>query len=71
MKAYGPYVTSRVLAEGDVTTLRGVDRLTGIPVVVHLLPRALDLPALDHPALLPYTDAGAEGPVPYAVTALP
>lgn len=43
-----------------------------MPVLLHLLPQALALPALpDHPALLPATDAGFDGDQAYVATELP
>lgn len=60
-----------------VRTLRATDRLTGMPVLVHVLPHlstpdALPVPQLpDHPALLPYSDQGMDGDDAYLVTELP
>ncbi|MFC4638523.1 hypothetical protein [Deinococcus hohokamensis] len=74
MKPIGPYVAARELPgpAGAVRTLRATDRLTGMPVLLHLLPRPVTLPALpDHPALLPPTDAGFDGDQAYVATELP
>lgn len=86
MKPIGPYVAARELpgrasaveaAAGlngspQVRTLRATDRLTGMPVLVHVLPAALPAPRLpDHPALLPYSDEGVDGEDAYLVTELP
>lgn len=74
MRAYGPYVAARILRDGPVRTVRGVDRLTGIPVLLYLLPArddALSLPELDHPHLLPYSDAGRAEDAIYVTAALP
>ncbi|WP_019008111.1 hypothetical protein [Deinococcus aquatilis] len=54
-----------------VRTLRATDRLTGMPVLVHVLPTALPAPQLpDHPSLLPYSDEGMDGGDAYLVTEL-
>ncbi|MFC4428008.1 hypothetical protein [Deinococcus navajonensis] len=74
MKPIGPYVAARELPgpAGAVRTLRATDRLTGMPVLLHLLPGPADLPVLpDHPALLPPTDAGFDGDQAYVATELP
>ncbi|THF67956.1 hypothetical protein E7T06_18560 [Deinococcus sp. Arct2-2] len=86
MKPIGPYVAARELPGRDVAgtvvgpligpatvrTLRATDRLTGMPVLVHVLPSALPVPQLpDHPALLPYSDEGMDGDDAYLVTELP
>ncbi|MEF2278121.1 hypothetical protein V3W47_07395 [Deinococcus sp. YIM 134068] len=76
MKPIGPYVAARDLA-GDpsgsgVRTLRATDRLTGMPVLLHVLGRAVAPPALPpSPALLPFTDSGVDGELVYLVTELP
>ncbi|MFB9994023.1 hypothetical protein ACFFLM_18870 [Deinococcus oregonensis] len=82
MKPIGPYVAARELPGRDVAggmaapatvrTLRATDRLTGMPVLVHVLPTALSAPQLPpHPALLPYSDEGTDGDDAYLVTELP
>jgi hypothetical protein len=87
MKPIGVYVAARELPGRDVIgngvdpaavrTLRATDRLTGMPVLVHVLPNsttsaALPVPQLpDHPALLPYADEGMDGDDAYLVTELP
>lgn len=74
MKPIGPYVAARELS-GDqqtVRTLRATDRLTGMPVLLHLLPGPVTVPDLpDHPALLPFTDQGLDGSQAYVVSELP
>lgn len=71
----GPYVAARELpgaAGSAVLTLRATDRLTGIPVLLHVLPYALTLPDLpEHPNLLPIVDSGMDGERAYVVTELP
>lgn len=53
-------------------TLRATDRLTGMPVLLHVLDRVVILPELPHtPALLPFTDSGVDGEAVYLVTELP
>lgn len=55
-----------------IRTLRATDRLTGMPVLVHVLPGASPAPQLpDHPALLPYSDEGVDEGDAYLVTELP
>lgn len=55
-----------------VRTLRATDRLTGMPVLLHVLPYPLTLPDLpDHPALLGVVDSGMDGDQAYVVTELP
>lgn len=72
----GPYVAARELTgqrpPGTVRTLRATDRLTGMPVLLHLLPHAVPLPELPHdPALLPPSEGGIDGDTAYVVTELP
>ncbi|WP_102127058.1 PEGA domain-containing protein [Deinococcus planocerae] len=76
MKPIGPYVAARDLTGdlpgGEVRTLRATDRLTGMPVLLHVLDQAVALPALPHdPALLPFTDSGVDGEAVYLATELP
>ncbi len=71
MKPYGPYVAARTLFESAVRTMRGMDRLTGMPVLIYTLPRPADVPQLMHRRLVPYTDAGSEQGVPFVVAELP
>ncbi|MDV6375691.1 hypothetical protein [Deinococcus arenicola] len=81
MKPIGPYVAVQELsppapgvaaAESLVQTLRASDRLTGIPVLLHLLPRAQGLPEVpSSPHLLPVVDSGVDGGQAYLVTELP
>ncbi|WP_291428117.1 hypothetical protein [Deinococcus sp.] len=75
MKPIGPYVAARELpgrTGSPVRTLRATDRLTGMPVLLHVLPYPLTLPDLpDHPALLSVVDSGMDGDQAYVVTELP
>ncbi|THF88928.1 PEGA domain-containing protein [Deinococcus sp. KSM4-11] len=76
MKPIGPYVAVRDLPagpeDGPIRTLRATDRLTGMPVLLHVLPFAPRLPELpDHPGLLPIVDGGMDGKDAYVVTELP
>ena len=81
VKPIGPYVAVQALpppatgvaaADSPVQTLRATDRLTGIPVLLHLLPHAQSLPELPFsPHLLPVVDSGVDGEVTYLVTELP
>ncbi len=82
MKPIGPYVAARELPGRDVArgvsapaavrTLRATDRLTGMPVLVYVLPAAQPVPQLpNHPALLSYSDEGMDGDNAYLVTELP
>ena len=79
MKTVGPYVAARSL-EGSpphgparpVTTLRALDRLTGLPALVYLLPRAVPMPELPpSPSLLPYSDFGMQQAQAYLACELP
>ncbi|WP_420596784.1 hypothetical protein [Deinococcus sp.] len=79
MKTVGPYVAARSL-EGSpphgparpVTTLRALDRLTGLPTLVYLLPRAVPMPELPpSPSLLPYSDFGMQQAQAYLASELP
>lgn len=55
-----------------VQTLRATERLTGMPVLLHVLPHALSLPQLpEHPNLLPIIDSGMDGGQVFVVTELP
>ncbi|WP_034408401.1 PEGA domain-containing protein [Deinococcus murrayi] len=77
MKPIGPYVAARDLggdptAPASVRTLRATDRLTGMPVLLHVLPHAAPLPELpDSPALLRPAEGGVDGETVYVVTELP
>ncbi|MBB5235095.1 PEGA domain-containing protein [Deinococcus budaensis] len=76
MKPIGPYVAARDLTgdrpAGAVRTLRATDRLTGMPVLLHVLPHVAPLPELpQHPALLRPSEGGLDGDVAYVVTELP
>ncbi|GGO19821.1 hypothetical protein [Deinococcus humi] len=81
MKPIGPYVAVQALpppvtgaaaASSLIRTLRATDRLTGIPVLLHLLPHAQSLPELPvSPHLLPVVDSGMDGEQAYLVTELP
>ncbi|WP_264776636.1 peptidase associated/transthyretin-like domain-containing protein [Deinococcus aetherius] len=75
MKPIGPYVAARDLTGelpgGEVRTFRATDRLTGMPVLLHVLSRVVILPELPHdPALLPFTDSGVDGETVYLATEL-
>lgn len=78
----GPYVAVRDLSGADsgqaVRTVRATDRLTGMPVLLHVLPRPIPLPQLPPDtragaaaSLLLPTDAGVDGDAAYLVTELP
>ncbi|EYB67500.1 hypothetical protein DEIPH_ctg040orf0077 [Deinococcus phoenicis] len=76
MKPIGPYVAARDLTgdrpAGAVRTLRATDRLTGMPVLLHVLPHAAPLPDLPaDPALLTPSEGGIDGETAYVVTELP
>ena len=78
----GPYVAVRDLSGADsgqaVRTVRATDRLTGMPVLLHVLPRPVPLPQQPPhtragsaaPLMFP-TDAGMDGEAAYLVTELP
>ncbi|UQN05680.1 hypothetical protein [Deinococcus sp. QL22] len=71
-RAVAPGTAAAAVSPAQVRTLRATDRLTGMPVLVHVLPAALPVPQLpDHPALLPYSDEGMDGEDAYLVTELP
>ncbi|MBZ9750428.1 hypothetical protein K7W42_06085 [Deinococcus sp. HMF7604] len=78
MNALGPYVAARELPgrpSSPVRTLRATDRLTGMPVLLHVLSGPEwpggwpDLPP--HPHLLPALDSGQSSGEAYLVTELP
>ena len=79
MKTVGPFVAARVLdtpprhgAARPVVTLHALDRLTGMPALVYLLPQAVALPELpDTPSLLPYSEAGVQHSQAYVACELP
>ncbi|OOV15050.1 hypothetical protein [Deinococcus sp. LM3] len=75
MKSIGPYVAARELpgrTGSPVRTLRATDRLTGMPVLLHVLPYPPALPELpEHPHVLPVVDSGVDGDHGYLVTELP
>ncbi|WP_415831363.1 hypothetical protein, partial [Deinococcus frigens] len=81
MKPIGPYVAVQTLpppadgvaaADSPIQTLRATDRLTGIPVLLHVLPHAQGLPEVpSSPDLLPVVDSGMDGEHAYLVTELP
>lgn len=68
MKTVGPFVAARPLDRPTsggparpVVTLHALDRLTGMPALVYLLPAAQEPPQLPiSPSLLPYLDTAAE-----------
>ncbi|WP_293914192.1 hypothetical protein [Deinococcus sp.] len=79
MKTVGPFVAARALdtpskhgAARPVVTLHALDRLTGMPALVYLLPQAVALPDLpDTPSLLPYAEAGVQHGQAYVSCELP
>ncbi|WP_170928707.1 PEGA domain-containing protein [Deinococcus hopiensis] len=76
MKSIGPYVAARELTGqrplSVVRTLHATDRLTGMPVLLHVLPHPVPLPALPaDPALLAPSDGGITGETAYLLTELP
>ncbi|CAM4388430.1 hypothetical protein [Deinococcus marmoris] len=81
MKPIGPYVAVQALpppangvaaADSPIQTFRATDRLTGIPVLLHVLPYAQGLPDVPFsPHLLPVVDSGVDGEQAYLVTELP
>lgn len=81
VKPIGPYVAVQALpppasgvaaADSMIQTLRATDRLTGIPVLLHVLPQAQSLPEIPvSPHLLPVVDSGVDGEQAYLVTELP
>ncbi|QFP76482.1 hypothetical protein [Deinococcus sp. AJ005] len=81
MKPIGPYVAVQALpppangvaaADSPIQTFRATDRLTGIPVLLHILPYAQGLPEVPFsPHLLPVVDSGVDGEQAYLVTELP
>ncbi len=80
VKPIGPYVAVQALpspaggtaASSLIRTLRATDRLTGIPVLLHVLPHPQSLPELPvSPHLLPVVDSGMDGEQAYLVTELP
>ncbi|WP_161883429.1 hypothetical protein [Deinococcus alpinitundrae] len=78
MKTVGPFVAARSLDNGfsgaaqPVKVLHALDRLTGMPALVYLLPQAVTLPELpDTPSLLTYIEAGIQGEQAYVASELP
>ncbi|UWX63277.1 hypothetical protein [Deinococcus rubellus] len=78
MKTVGPFVAARSLDTGfsgaaqPVKVLHALDRLTGLPALVYLLPQAAALPELpETPSLLPYIEAGIQGEQAYVACELP
>jgi hypothetical protein len=79
MKTVGPFVAARALdtpprhgAARPVVTLHALDRLTGMPALVYLLPQAVALPDLpDTPSLLPYSEVGVQHGQAYVACELP
>ncbi|AWN23350.1 hypothetical protein DKM44_09015 [Deinococcus irradiatisoli] len=79
MKTVGPFVAARPLgspptrsAERGVVTLHALDRLTGMPALVYVLPQAVVLPDLPQtPSLLPYIEMGVQGNQAYVACELP
>ncbi|MFC4455490.1 hypothetical protein [Deinococcus sonorensis] len=78
MRTFGPYVVLQPLpgldagaTEGPVQALRAVDRLSGMPALLYLLPPGGEIgPVPDSAWLLPLTDTGREAGQPYALTEL-
>lgn len=76
VKSIGPYVAARELTGqrplSAVRTLHATDRLTGMPVLLHVLPHPAPLPALPaSPFLVPPSDGGISGETAYLLTELP
>lgn len=82
MKSIGGYITvrdvtpaARDLKDAGQTAIRTIyatDRLTGMPVLLHLLPHRIDLPTLpEHSHLLPPTQLEQDGEQWFTVTELP
>ncbi len=71
---YGQYVADRVIEYGDITTAYGIDRITGMPVLVF----TSDAPLLgegdallEHPNLALTLESGTQGGRNFVVQALP
>ena len=79
MKTVGPFVAARSLDSPPghglvrpVVTLHALDRLTGMPALVYLLPQAVALPSLPpSPSVLPYVEVGVQGTQAYVACELP
>ena len=78
MKTVGPFVAARSLDTGlsgaaqPIKVLHALDRLTGMPALVYLLPQAVTLPELPPtPSLLPYIEVGIQGEQAYVACELP
>lgn len=71
MKPYGSYVAARTLYDGAVRTMRGMDRLTGMPVLIYTLPAPQEAPHLLSRRLVPYSDQGWEQGTYFLVAELP
>ena len=74
MDIYGQYVADRVIEYGDITTAYGIDRITGMPVLVFTsdAPLMADTdPPLEHPNLALTLEQGKLAERYFVVQALP
>ena len=74
MDIYGPYVADRVIEYGEITTAYGIDRITGMPVLVFTSDSPLALEndvTLEHPNLALTLEHGVLGGRYFVVQALP
>ena len=71
---YGQYVADRVIEYGDITTAYGIDRITGMPVLVFTSDAPLMAqtePPLEHPNLALTLEQGRQAERYFVVQALP
>jgi len=71
---YGQYVADRVIEYGDITTAYGIDRITGMPVLVFTSDAPLMAqtePPLEHPNLALTLEQGKQAERYFVVQALP
>ena len=74
MDIYGQYVADRVIEYGDITTAYGIDRITGMPVLVFTSDAPLMAqtePPLEHPNLALTLEQGKQAERYFVVQALP
>lgn len=68
---FGQYIADKVMAHGEITSAYGIDRITGMPVLVYTSDQLLTTHSLSHPHLALTLQSGNVGELYYLVQELP
>ncbi len=68
---FGQYIADKVMAHGEITSAYGIDRITGMPVLVYTSDQLLTTHSLSHPHLALTLESGNVGELYYLVQELP